>query len=258
VKALSIKQPWAWAITDLDKRIENRSMSTRHRGEVFLHASAQGDSRGMGALWDLLTDAEKQAAPEHAPSAGAIVGVASIVGCLAPPPGTEGRTCEPGQQRWAERASHWWLLHNVIKLPAPVPCRGMLGLWTVPPDVEAAVRRQLTMPRKPKAESPKPIAEPAPNSPEDLGYSKTKGKKPLLKPEEREEVLRLSQIIAEAKRDTVRFAEAKKAAGEPLKEAKARLAKAIDQLDAVESGNWQPGMFTDGEVDGDGAGDENE
>jgi len=112
--------------------------------------------------------------------------------------------------------------------------------------------------RKPKAESPKPIAEPAPNSPEDLGYSKTKGKKPLLKPEEREEVLRLSQIIAEAKRDTVRFAEAKKAAGEPLKEAKARLAKAIDQLDAVESGNWQPGMFTDGEVDGDGAGDENE
>lgn len=32
-----------------------------------------------------------------------------------------------------------WLLGDVRQLPAPVPCKGALGLWRVPADVEAAV-----------------------------------------------------------------------------------------------------------------------
>lgn len=50
LKALSIKQPWAWAISDLDKRVENRGYRTLYRGELAIHASAEGDSRGFGAL----------------------------------------------------------------------------------------------------------------------------------------------------------------------------------------------------------------
>jgi hypothetical protein len=38
-KALSIRQPWAWLIANGYKTIENRSWSTKFRGEFFIHAS---------------------------------------------------------------------------------------------------------------------------------------------------------------------------------------------------------------------------
>lgn len=37
--ALSIRQPWVWAILNLDKRIENRTWSTKIRGPICLHAA---------------------------------------------------------------------------------------------------------------------------------------------------------------------------------------------------------------------------
>lgn len=42
---------------------------------------------------------------------------------------------EPG--RWG------WVLTDVRRLPDPVPCRGALGLWTVPVDVAARLAAQL-------------------------------------------------------------------------------------------------------------------
>ena len=45
MKALSIRQPWAWAILHAGKRIENRDWSACHyRGPVLLHA-AKGCTR---------------------------------------------------------------------------------------------------------------------------------------------------------------------------------------------------------------------
>lgn len=44
-KALSIRQPWAWAILHAGKDIENRNWSTHFRGPVCIHASA-GMTRG--------------------------------------------------------------------------------------------------------------------------------------------------------------------------------------------------------------------
>ena len=45
MKALSIRQPWAWAIIHAGKDIENRSWPTRFRGRFMVHAS-QGMTRG--------------------------------------------------------------------------------------------------------------------------------------------------------------------------------------------------------------------
>ena len=39
MKALSIRQPWVWAITHAGKRVENRSWPCNYRGPVLLHAS---------------------------------------------------------------------------------------------------------------------------------------------------------------------------------------------------------------------------
>lgn len=38
MKALSIKQPYAWAILTQGKDIENRTWHTKQRGEIFIHA----------------------------------------------------------------------------------------------------------------------------------------------------------------------------------------------------------------------------
>jgi hypothetical protein len=39
MKAISIRQPWAWLIVQGHKTIENRSWPTRLRGPVLIHAS---------------------------------------------------------------------------------------------------------------------------------------------------------------------------------------------------------------------------
>ena len=39
MKALSIRQPWAWMILHCGKDIENREWPTRFRGRVLIHAS---------------------------------------------------------------------------------------------------------------------------------------------------------------------------------------------------------------------------
>jgi hypothetical protein len=39
MKALSIRQPWAWLIVNGYKDIENRSWATKFRGPVLIHAA---------------------------------------------------------------------------------------------------------------------------------------------------------------------------------------------------------------------------
>lgn len=38
MKALSIRQPWAWWIVNGPKRVENRTWATKYRGPVLIHA----------------------------------------------------------------------------------------------------------------------------------------------------------------------------------------------------------------------------
>jgi hypothetical protein len=39
MKAISIKQPWAWLIVNGHKKIENRDWTTNRRGRYLIHAS---------------------------------------------------------------------------------------------------------------------------------------------------------------------------------------------------------------------------
>lgn len=50
MKALSIKQPWAWAIFH-GKPVENRNWYSKHRGPLLIHASKTFDYDGY--LWIL-------------------------------------------------------------------------------------------------------------------------------------------------------------------------------------------------------------
>jgi len=39
MKALSVRQPWAWLIVNAYKDIENRDWATKLRGRIWIHAS---------------------------------------------------------------------------------------------------------------------------------------------------------------------------------------------------------------------------
>lgn len=47
MKALSIKQPWAWAIIYAGKDVENRTWHTDYRGPLLIHASKTFDHDGF-------------------------------------------------------------------------------------------------------------------------------------------------------------------------------------------------------------------
>lgn len=143
MKALTIKQPWLWCITDATKRVENRTWkppfniigqrialhaSKGHTKEDWYHAQGIYSFRLLPNCSDM--------------PLGAIVATAVIVGYVEveQSPDATPRLIEATMNaiHYNHRADPWffgpvgWLLDDVRKLPQPVPCKGAWGLWTVP------------------------------------------------------------------------------------------------------------------------------
>lgn len=92
MKALSIRQPWAWLIVNGYKDIENRSWRTNYRGPVLIHASSRKPTKVevAHARYILSTQIGAEAAREmpdrNGFKLGGIVGVATITGwCVDAP-----------------------------------------------------------------------------------------------------------------------------------------------------------------------------
>lgn len=119
MKALTIKQPWLYAITDLNKRIENRTWKPPEwiiGQRIGLHASREDDLSGFAAFRDI-TGVD---APHDLPR-GCIVSTARVVGF-----------CNHSEDDWFV-GPYGWVLDDISKVfPGPVSCRGALGLWDVP------------------------------------------------------------------------------------------------------------------------------
>lgn len=133
MKALTIRQPWAWAITHGSKRVENRTWRASHRGLLAIHAAARID---QGALDDMRVRAAVRTygrEPDYV--TGAVIAVATLTGVHT--------SCQPECSLWAAHGQHHWELADVRPLTAPVPCKGRLGLWDLPTDVQTAVEGPL-------------------------------------------------------------------------------------------------------------------
>jgi hypothetical protein len=110
--ALSVRQPWAWAILEAGKDIENRSWSTDYRGPLLIHAGQQEAPDGFEQLeaLGLVPPAELQT--------GGIVGRVELVDVV-----------RDHESPWAIE-DHW---HWVLRDPLPLPFRaapGRLGLFS--------------------------------------------------------------------------------------------------------------------------------
>ena len=46
---------------------------------------------------------------------------------------------ETSSLSWDEGYAYWWDLSNVVRLPEPIPCRGNVGMWQMPPELAAKV-----------------------------------------------------------------------------------------------------------------------
>ena len=127
MKAISVRQPWAWLIVNGHKDVENRSWATKYRGEVLIHAAA-GMTRREYAEADRVARNLGVTLPEvDALERGGIVGKAVITGCVdeSPSPWFFGR--------------YGFTLANAQPLPFR-PCTGRLGIFELPyePDTQPA------------------------------------------------------------------------------------------------------------------------
>jgi len=131
IKALTICQPWAWAIAAGHKRVENRTWSTPYRGPLAIHAgkSQAWLDEGHEFLYGL-----GLAVPAHL-DFGAIVAVAELVDVTlyAKPKQPTDRPHKLDDDPFAF-GPYCWVLDNVQRLPEPIEYRGAQSLWELRTD----------------------------------------------------------------------------------------------------------------------------
>jgi hypothetical protein len=121
MRALSIMQPWAYAITNGTKRIENRTWYTAFRGPFLIHA---GKRYQIGAEIAIHGDSpEVDVAGMLTAPRGAIVGSASVVDCVRVD------NVAADQRVWA--GGPWCFILSDVRACDPIPYIGALGFFEV-------------------------------------------------------------------------------------------------------------------------------
>ena len=145
MKGLSLTQPWATLVALGAKRYETRSWATRYRGLIAIHASqglpgyAREVCTGTPFL-DVLLGAGYGHVNEL--PRGAILAICRIARCV---PVTvldlEVDKLSDDEIDFGDYTPgrYAWQLTDLHRLAVPIPCKGALGLWTVPPDIAAAL-----------------------------------------------------------------------------------------------------------------------
>ena len=145
IRGLTLWQPWASLIAIGAKQWETRSWSTKYRGLVAIHASANptGLMRNSEELF------------RHALSGVAALPLRAIVaiGVLTDVQRTDEFRIGNGYIRLGDVAYRpeeaefgdftvgrfAWRIDNVTPLPKPIPCKGTLGLWRLTPELREQV-----------------------------------------------------------------------------------------------------------------------
>lgn len=149
MRALTVRQPWAWAIIHGGKNIENRDWAPRvSPGRIAIHAGKAWDDLAADhpAIVRAFTEAnpgfdERWASVDRGDfTFGAIIGTVEVTIDSHPVDGTHGCRGSDECQPWGMgSALYHWVLANPRPLAEPIPCRGALGLWTVPTALLAAL-----------------------------------------------------------------------------------------------------------------------
>lgn len=132
MRALTVCQPWAWAIVRGSKRIENRSWHTHYRGPLLIHAGKSRDWFTADAI-EGIEHIERRRVSETMAGMefGALIGRCRLVDCIPSDLAVRrgyGYVCGP----WC------FVLADVEALAKPIPFRGGQGFFDVPDGVLSA------------------------------------------------------------------------------------------------------------------------
>jgi hypothetical protein len=129
LSAISIKQPWADSIIFGNKRVENRSWNTKHRGRILIHASLQEDKKGNEFI--------KHKNIPGGRLKGFIIGEADIVDVIHVD-SNEDRTKYSSREKdvleWFF-GPYGFVLDNIVVYKNPVKYKGNLGIFKVDSDL---------------------------------------------------------------------------------------------------------------------------
>lgn len=128
IKALSIRQPWAWLIVNGIKGVENRDWFSTHRGRLLVHASQGMTCREYDECAELL---EKIRPTVRLPNfdqlpRGGLVGAVSMIGCT---------TSHPSPWFFGD---YGFIFEDPVAFTL-IPCKGRLGIFVPPADALARV-----------------------------------------------------------------------------------------------------------------------
>lgn len=136
LRGLTLTQPWATLVAKLQKGWETRSWSTRYRGLIAIHAAKGFPRRAQQMSQEEPCLTATNCPPEDFPR-GSILCIVQIINCVP----TEGVRVTPNEVAFGDfgPGRYAWQLKHLSSLQYPIPCKGMLGLWTIPSEVREAL-----------------------------------------------------------------------------------------------------------------------
>lgn len=117
MRALSIRQPWAWLVVNGYKDIENRTWPTNFRGRIYVHAGQRMVSSDYPDQRNHILQAGIVIPAQLA--RGAIIGEVTVTGCIST--SDSPWFCGP----------YAFTLVEPVAYKAPIPYRGQLGFFPV-------------------------------------------------------------------------------------------------------------------------------
>jgi hypothetical protein len=142
MRAISLRQPWAWAVFHAEPRkdVENRSWRTGYRGPLVIHAARGMTREEYAAFWEFYgfvrlasgaADTVLNLPAFEDLARGAVVGVVELVDCV-----------RSHHSPWF-RGDYGFVLAAPRALTEPLAMTGTLGLWDVPGPIAEQIRERL-------------------------------------------------------------------------------------------------------------------
>ncbi|MEU5879495.1 hypothetical protein [Spirillospora sp. NPDC047279] len=136
MQAISVQQPWAFAIARGVKDVFNQGLPTAYRGPLLIHASMRVDLKAcdspgiQAAGWD---------SRDPLATIGAVIATAELADVCAA--ASRDLPCDCGP--WADPGVYHWRLSNVRALPRPIVALGRPDLWEPKPTLLIEVQSML-------------------------------------------------------------------------------------------------------------------
>lgn len=147
MKAITIKQPWATLIALGEKKFETRSWSTKHRGDLAIHAGKKVDKEACQEETIKAALAKHGYTAENLPT-GAVIATVQLAGSYriydTADNGVHIVRCSNDKYDFEKveyirkpeidfgyysEGRYAWELTDVRRLLEPIPAKGQLSLW---------------------------------------------------------------------------------------------------------------------------------